>query len=402
MILLPMPSPRLVFLDNTASDIQYGPSWTQQTSTSSAVHLGTLQTTNTNTSFTFKFSGEIFRHIGDLHILRCRLYAVGTAINAVGSIHIKKVNGVQDPRWECFVDQKPVKNGAVGDGFIEDAWLLCSAHDLSDTDHTFTLNTISQGSNFYFDSLSYQPSSNVDISEKVVRINNDDEAVKYTGKFGVLGDFANMTSESGASVSVDFIGKSLSWYGFIPKELPHEPTTATYNIDGGSPHMFRLGGLPDAKSSSRRNQVFFTTPDLQPGPHTIVVTHEGNTSTTPLVLDYLLVANATVPTNGVAHKRVPVGPIVGGVIGGLVLIGLLCYIVYFYTRRKELAKRWRRQTMRGVDASFRDPEIDTPYVPPSKSMSQPLSSPLYHLTRTTLPNPRPRWLRILLIKTSYF
>ena len=146
-------------------------------------------------------------------------------------------------------------------------------------------------------------------------------------------------------------GVSLSWYGFIPVELPKGSSPATYSIDGQTPVNFLLEGLPTSATTTVYNQKFFETAQLTAGPHTLKAVFEGNNST-PLTLDYLIVQNGTLsstttsvssqatsstPTSGTSatvRSSTPVGAIVGGVIGGLALIVFIIFVFLLHRRHK--------------------------------------------------------------------
>jgi hypothetical protein len=144
------------------------------------------------------------------------------------------------------------------------------------------------------------------------------------------------------------LGVSLSWYGYIPVEFSFSPSSATYSIDGETPISFLLKGLPVNSTTTVYNQKFFETVQLSPTSHTLKVVYEGNNST-PLTLDYLIVQNgtsssstttslptstgSTVSATSTPTGFVPVGPIVGGVIGGLALV-VFAVLGYFLLRRR--------------------------------------------------------------------
>ena len=146
----------------------------------------------------------------------------------------------------------------------------------------------------------------------------------------------------------DYSGVSLTWYGVIRPELPITPTTGSFAIDGGKPEIFRLKGLTSGEIT-QYNQIFFQTPQFQQGKHTIAVTYLGDLTTTPLTLDYLIVQNGTAPsvtppnnssTTGNAntapeqHSHSSVGPIVGGVVGGLAVVAIIGVVIFLYLRRR--------------------------------------------------------------------
>ncbi|KAF9561095.1 hypothetical protein CPC08DRAFT_722989 [Agrocybe pediades] len=60
--------------------------------------------------------------------------------------------------------------------------------------------------------------------------------------------------------------------------------------------MFQLQGLPPDGVTNGYYQEFFQTPKYPAGPHKIVVTYLGDSQSTPLTLDYLLVQKGTPDT----------------------------------------------------------------------------------------------------------
>lgn len=168
------------------------------------------------------------------------------------------------------------------------------------------------------------------------------------------------------------IGTSLTWLGFIPTELSHNASSASYSIDGGPPVSFRLNGLPPTATSTVYNQVFFTTPDLSPGAHSLVVTYLGNNSVTPLVLSHMYVTNVTLPSapqlgsntsnnsapisnsggslsspsptpSAVSSSSVvPYGAVFGGIFGAVSLIALV-FIALLLFRAYKRGKREAHQ-----------------------------------------------------------
>jgi hypothetical protein len=140
-------------------------------------------------------------------------------------------------------------------------------------------------------------------------------------------------------------GVGLSWYGRIPPEYPHNSSSATYSIDGGNPISFQLAGLPAGSNSLLLNQIFFTTPTLTAGPHSLLVVNGGNNQTTPLNLDYLIVTNSATSTdspgttsssaNPVSTSNgTSVGAIVGGVIGGVIVVVAIIVALLLLRRRQ--------------------------------------------------------------------
>lgn len=133
----------------------------------------------------------------------------------------------------------------------------------------------------------------------------------------------------------------------IPNEYPHSASSATYSIDGGPSIPFQLHGLLPGPRDTLFHQTFFTTPDLGPGPHDLLVAYNGNSQQTPLSLDYLHVTTTSTsgspspPMSASQPERSgpPIGAIVGGVVGGILMISLGLFLLWMYGRRKIRAKR---------------------------------------------------------------
>lgn len=150
-------------------------------------------------------------------------------------------------------------------------------------------------------------------------------------------------------------GTSISWVGYY--QPPHGSALGTYSVDDGKPIGFNLAGLSGSTDPLQYNQVFFTTPEVENGPHTLTVTFLGSGSTTPLVLDYLYIQNGTViatntstssllpsaPTTSVSVNasgvsKLDVGALLGGVLGGLGFLILIAG-VFLYLRRRRSSRK---------------------------------------------------------------
>jgi len=82
---------------------------------------------------------------------------------------------------------------------------------------------------------------------------------------------ANMTSEKGAHAKFNFVGTSVTWFGIVPSDWPHNPACGSISIDGGAPITFKLNGLRLTGNPPPQYDIpFFTTPDLTPGAQTLL------------------------------------------------------------------------------------------------------------------------------------
>ncbi|PPR02068.1 hypothetical protein CVT24_011167 [Panaeolus cyanescens] len=375
LALTPM-SARKVRVDDTNPSIQYTGPWFVD-GTGSQDNRGnfgptynkTLHGTIENASLSFTFSG--------------------TDITVWGTNNIRNDSGVVDPQWSCFIDNVPIRSNPFQ--FFENNWALCSPPDslvLEDGVHVLTVNaTVARSQTFWIDAIDYVPSASVPLDDKAILVENNDPQLQYGPGWQSLGGTANMTTVQGSSFTFQFYGVSLSWFGFIPRELPLGPAAGTYSIDDNTPVNFLLNGLPNRDSPTIYNQEFFRTSDYPAGLHKLTVNFLGSGQTTPLTLDYLVIRNGTVSTgntnnNGTdtpgssnttdAHKSSSnVGAIVGGVLGGLAIL-VFAFLAFFYMRRRDRmlkAKNAPPQNITIIDTT-RSP-FDPPSPPPhGPSMSQ--------------------------------
>ncbi|EEB89289.1 hypothetical protein MPER_12629, partial [Moniliophthora perniciosa FA553] len=171
----------------------------------------------------------------------------------------------------------------------------------------------------------------------------------------------NQTGTPGSTLVFNFNGTGVSLYGFNEGSPDHrDKSTARYFIDNSVYTAFEVPEskmTPDGTNTSDYfNQLFFTTPVLDPGPHEMVIAFTGTgTGADPiqwLSIDYFYVTSGdtsvqlNITGNGSGNggsnggrgssggggsssgqesgsSKTPVGPIVGGVIGGVV--GLINY-----------------------------------------------------------------------------
>ncbi|KAF9560134.1 hypothetical protein CPC08DRAFT_637020, partial [Agrocybe pediades] len=275
-------SPRLVVVDDNDSSIFYSDSWflddTKQkddVGNFGPTLQGTLHGTNSNGTFTFSFSGiDIVVH---------------------GTVNQKDLGGPEDPAWTCIVDGTPLPVEPPFQ-FIENNWILCKADSLNLTNgpHTLTVNVNSKGQTFWLDYLTYVPlDQDQALNGVLVQIPRQDDAIIYdSGAWTPLGNLATMTTTHNASMSFTFTGRSIAWYGVIPRELPHVSAVATYTIDGGPSHNFVIQPLGKT-DPTLYNQRLFEVDNLSDGSHTLKVTFTGDENTAPLALQNLLVKNST-------------------------------------------------------------------------------------------------------------
>ncbi|KAF9559036.1 hypothetical protein CPC08DRAFT_534453 [Agrocybe pediades] len=404
-------SRRQVIVDGIDSSIHYGSSWVLRQDTRSTIgsrgppFRGTLlrQALILLSTRRSLVSFQVSSFIDSVKLKRGHPSITGTSIAVFGSLDVRHVNGIQDPQWECIVDNISLRSTDAVIGLEENNFQLCSQQTLNDGPHDLVVRATTQRDPkafFAFDYLQYTPSPDADLSTKSIRIENDDPAIIYDG-FGSLG-FANLTQLNGANMKLDFIGQSLTRYGFIVKEIARAPSSAVYSIDGKAEQTFRLNGPSQTADSSLGNQVFFSTPDLGPGRHSVLVTHKGNDQQTALCLDSLVVVNSTFtePAGTVGNssgtatdpggsggsklgdsviadgpggkgKKNHVGAIVGGAIGAVAVIALLILAFIRHRRRKD---RTSNSLPSQTSTQYHTPTTQiTPFFPTSVSSDPPAS-----------------------------
>jgi len=182
------------------------------------------------------------------------------------------------------------------------------------------------------------------------------------------------------------VGISLTWLGYYDNSQALLSTTATYSIDGQTPTSFSLNG---GATGQLLNQIMFQTPQLSSGSHKLDIVYHGNSQSTPLTLNVLIFQNGNsnstssgaqiTPTTGTrassmlstsltppisaattlplgfslttdstggvfathvastgsgsANNSSNLGPIIGGVVGGLALLLLAIFGCLFFRRR---------------------------------------------------------------------
>ena len=194
-------------------------------------------------------------------------------------------------------------------------------------------------------------------------IDASDSAVQYGSGWQDMRDIGNMTLQNGAKQStlvvsifpfwdikqtynpLVVVGTSLKWFPLIPNDEPLASTSATYSVDGGTPVTFFLSGLA-AGALDEYNQFFFEVLGLGAGQHRIEVVHGGNSQTTPLSLNYVVIQNAPAPagstlsalpsggfssSSAAEHKGASTGAIASGVV---VLAAVIFFLLLLRRRRK--------------------------------------------------------------------
>ncbi|KAF7368604.1 hypothetical protein MVEN_00184300 [Mycena venus] len=325
---------RKVLVDDTDPSIQYGSEGWFVADPSTLIHgnFGPIYnatshaTTSSNSTLSYSFNG--------------------TSILVQGTIDMSTdANNVTDPSWDCLVDGIKIPSKTFQ--FQENNWPLCQQDNIASGSHVLTIQVKSQGQAFYFDSLVYTPTLDAVFPSVVLIYTDGDTALNYSS--GWKEDGAQLTQTQNAQVTLNFHGTSASLIGYVPHQYPPNATSASYTIDGGIPITFPLYGLsPSNQNTTQYNSLFFTTPTLSDGFHSLTVTHGGDIDHTPLAVNYFYVTNTTgtslvqtsapSPTSSSNSNTLPrrsrTGIIAGGAIGGLVLLALLAVLCFWRRKRK--------------------------------------------------------------------
>jgi hypothetical protein len=112
----------------------------------------------------------------------------GSAVLVYGTSITTNVSGIQDPFWECFIDNTsigsfPSAANAGSDSPTQNNWILCGGGppQFSDGPHLLTVNAnVSNQQTFWFDQIQYAPSASVSLNQSLLRIDSNDSAIQYS------------------------------------------------------------------------------------------------------------------------------------------------------------------------------------------------------------------------------
>lgn len=156
----------------------------------------------------------------------------------------------------------------------------------------------------------------------------------------------------------------MSWYA---TEIGGSSTTGTWTIDDNPTNTFIVNGR-GANDTPVYNEKYFQTPQYSMGSHRLVITYNGDNSTTPLGLAYLVVQNGTLPrSTGSTVPTVPssqaantstgsstnIGAILGGALGGAAcLIVVVLFYRHWRNSNKDKARRAAIDTVVSASQSY--------------------------------------------------
>ncbi|KAG6811768.1 hypothetical protein H0H92_005898 [Tricholoma furcatifolium] len=360
---------REIVVDDTDPQLIYTGSWTvdagslDRLGTYGPIHNNTSHGASADASVTFTFTGTA-------------IVIYGTNQTTPNSLS-----------YACTLDSIQMTTPAVTPT-PQNNWILCMATKLTYDTHTIILNVTSVSSSspessagtVWVDYIQYRPIPTANITNDVViHVPSNDFGIKYSAGWGTLAAFQDVdeafyTQNDNAYIQFPFIGTQISWSGWFLSTYPHNPATATYTIDNSSSlsSTFELGNTPATNVTIPHN-IFFTSPVLPYGLHTLVVTYDGGPANqsiggpTPLNLGYLLVtgtsyrltdtettttstsssstATTTATVTAIAggsngsktSNGGEIGAIVGGILGGILVI-VTAILLYLILQRRHRRK----------------------------------------------------------------
>jgi len=256
----------------------------------------------------------------------------------------------------------------------------------------------------------------------ILVLDDRDAAITYSGADWSLAgsdrEFASTTSwtaTDGATASVNFTGTGIAVYGTIAGGIRVGAPISTYSIDGGTPVEYEA----DAGLSVQYSVLFFESPTLPLGEHTLAITNAG-AADAPFYLDMIAVTppdeplvttvtqTTTQPASTVQGRTITItesaptasgsssnaesagassstnaGAIAGGIIGGVALLALLAGAIFFWRRRRNRGDRssnhWA-QPSAGAIVPFPPPKptnLDSPAMAQRPLPHQPQPSQSY-------------------------
>jgi hypothetical protein len=130
----------------------------------------------------------------------------GSEVIVLGTSITTNSSGIQDPSWECFIDNVSIGWNLSSAPRTENSWVFCQSV-LQDGPHVLSTNVkVLHQQTFWFDRIHYVPSSNVPLDNATVMVDSTDPAVQYSSGWTELNGIVNLTQTAGSTVTYEFFG----------------------------------------------------------------------------------------------------------------------------------------------------------------------------------------------------
>lgn len=122
-----------------------------------------------------------------------------------GTTEASNSSGTADSTWTCLVDDKeiPIEDPIP---FSANNWRLCKAESLNPGTHVISMTAKTSGRPFWFDYIQYAPSPSLEANDVDLVLSHRDTSITYGDGWKPLGEYANMTQATGATVNITFFG----------------------------------------------------------------------------------------------------------------------------------------------------------------------------------------------------
>ncbi|KAK7039089.1 hypothetical protein VNI00_010259 [Paramarasmius palmivorus] len=284
-------------------------------------------------------------------------------------------------KWSCQVNEDDI---TLSSHFRETDDIthiaLCEQGSLFRKKYTLNLTVFIDNSDtqmFWVDEIEYQPLHGLNLQKEILKIDSSDPSVRYDNwsqewlqdENGIM---HNVTASAETRTQVALYG--------VNDGFKHRGNgNASYHINGSRETPFetpeRRVMIEGAKTSSYYNQLTFATQKLKAGSHEMAITC-GNSRAVfpqPLSIDYFYVtsgedaAQLNYTGSGGSNtgdtikgesgdSRTPTGPIIGGVLDGVVGLILLVGIILLVLERQRKRRPGRPGSINNKDI-FDSPEI---------------------------------------------
>ncbi|CAE6495310.1 unnamed protein product [Rhizoctonia solani] len=366
-----------VFNSYNPGGIQYGPAWYVEPDGRSRFN-STLHTSRTAASnLIYFFQGDAIHYYADRDYPHgpARVYLDG---DQTGEVVLSNASSIQYQKllWSKY-NLGPGDHQIIISHAGTDGQYIGLDNFVIESDHGFTPSQAG-------------PAASSIPSEAVIIDDNDLTHVSYsagwdpaiqTSQYHAF-HFKNTmhrTSQPGASVSFSFNGTAVWYYTDL------SPGHARVNVTLDGKQSWVVTGDATFISAQR---ILWNVTDLPYGEHTIVITHQDTTGLWATLDFFRYLSTEPTPLDP-PKSSLPIGPVVGGAVGGVVLLAL-CGIAYILRRRRAAKHRPYFEPKASTGPPLLNPSPDSaPHNIPSQPVWGYVSQPYYSPTSDILTGPSP-------------